>query len=189
MCLIWDVCGNRRHAPRHALGSAVTSRSVQSSQLTRSDTWWPRHCGPRHQRSEARRDSVVGRRERTVPRDCQQEAGLDQHGGQKWRPGYLRSDGATCTFALAARDAVGWWPFRQRHMATAQAGVGHRVFAVLDVVLRVPCIFIIDAIFNSYYDAGSGWAGAVGKLLIRSTGKTRHQEHGSEQSPLNRPVI
>lgn len=57
-------------------------------------------------------------------------------------------------------------------MATAQARIGHQVFVVLDVVLRVPCIFIIDAIFNSY-DAGSGWAGAVGKLSIRITGKLR----------------
>ncbi|XP_011615147.1 E3 ubiquitin-protein ligase RNF139 isoform X2 [Takifugu rubripes] len=55
-------------------------------------------------------------------------------------------------------------------MATAQARIGHQVFVVLDVVLRVPCIFILDAIFNSHYDAGSGWAGSVAKLAIRITG-------------------
>ncbi|XP_056877200.1 E3 ubiquitin-protein ligase RNF139 isoform X1 [Takifugu flavidus] len=54
-------------------------------------------------------------------------------------------------------------------MATAQARIGHQVFVVLDVVLRVPCIFILDAIFNSHYDAGSGWAGSVAKLAIRIT--------------------
>uniref|UniRef100_A0A3Q3X0B9 E3 ubiquitin-protein ligase RNF139 n=1 Tax=Mola mola TaxID=94237 RepID=A0A3Q3X0B9_MOLML len=36
-----------------------------------------------------------------------------------------------------------------------------QALAVLDVVLRVPCIFIIDAIFNSYYEPGSGWAGVL----------------------------
>uniref|UniRef100_H3BYX5 E3 ubiquitin-protein ligase RNF139 n=1 Tax=Tetraodon nigroviridis TaxID=99883 RepID=H3BYX5_TETNG len=55
-------------------------------------------------------------------------------------------------------------------MANTQARIGHQALAALDVALRVPCIFIIDAIFNSYYDAGFGWAGAIGKLLIRITG-------------------
>lgn len=55
-------------------------------------------------------------------------------------------------------------------MASTQARVGQQALAVLDVALRVPCIFIIDAIFNSYYDPGSGWAGAIGKVLVRVTG-------------------
>uniref|UniRef100_A0A8D3AQW7 E3 ubiquitin-protein ligase RNF139 n=1 Tax=Scophthalmus maximus TaxID=52904 RepID=A0A8D3AQW7_SCOMX len=55
-------------------------------------------------------------------------------------------------------------------MASAQARVGQQALAVLDVALRVPCIFIIDAIFNSYYDAGSGWAGAGGAVLLRGAG-------------------
>uniref|UniRef100_A0A8C4I7Z6 E3 ubiquitin-protein ligase RNF139 n=1 Tax=Dicentrarchus labrax TaxID=13489 RepID=A0A8C4I7Z6_DICLA len=55
-------------------------------------------------------------------------------------------------------------------MASTQARLGQQALAVLDVALRVPCIFIIDAIFNSYYDPGSGWAGAVGKVLVRVTG-------------------
>lgn len=56
-------------------------------------------------------------------------------------------------------------------MASPQARIGQQALAVLDVALRVPCIFIIDAIFNSYYDPGSGWAGAMGKVLVRVTGK------------------
>nr|XP_057902730.1 E3 ubiquitin-protein ligase RNF139 [Doryrhamphus excisus] len=55
-------------------------------------------------------------------------------------------------------------------MASAQARIGQQALAVLDVALRVPCIFIIDAIFNSYYDPGPGWAGAVGKALFRVSG-------------------
>lgn len=62
-------------------------------------------------------------------------------------------------------------------MATTQDRIGHQVLAVLDVVLRVPCIFIIDAIFNSYYDTGSGWPGAIGKFLFRITGKIQKHEH------------
>lgn len=58
-------------------------------------------------------------------------------------------------------------------MATTQARIGHQALAVIDVALRVPCIFIIDAIFYSYYDAGFGLAGAIGKLLIRITGKNK----------------
>ncbi|XP_035284012.1 E3 ubiquitin-protein ligase RNF139-like [Anguilla anguilla] len=55
-------------------------------------------------------------------------------------------------------------------MASAHARIGQQALAVLDVALRVPCIFIIDAIFNSYYDPGSGWAGATGKVLLRFLG-------------------
>lgn len=56
-------------------------------------------------------------------------------------------------------------------MASTHARIGQQALAVLDVALRVPCIFIIDAIFNSYYDPGSGWAGATGKVLVRVMGK------------------
>lgn len=56
-------------------------------------------------------------------------------------------------------------------MASTQARMGQQALALLDVILRVPCIFIIDAIFNSYYEPGSGWAGAMGKVLVRVLGK------------------
>ncbi|XP_068432432.1 E3 ubiquitin-protein ligase RNF139 [Clinocottus analis] len=55
-------------------------------------------------------------------------------------------------------------------MASTNARLGQQALAVLDVALRVPCVFIIDAIFNSYYDPGSGWAGTTGKVLVRVTG-------------------
>ncbi|TNN67243.1 E3 ubiquitin-protein ligase RNF139 [Liparis tanakae] len=55
-------------------------------------------------------------------------------------------------------------------MASTHARLGQQALAVLDVALRVPCVFIIDAIFNSYYDPGSGWAGTTGKVLVRVTG-------------------
>ncbi|XP_061597431.1 E3 ubiquitin-protein ligase RNF139 [Cololabis saira] len=55
-------------------------------------------------------------------------------------------------------------------MATTQARVGQQALALLDVALRVPCIFIIDAIFNSYYDPGLGWAGTTARVLLRVIG-------------------
>uniref|UniRef100_A0A8C9XX99 E3 ubiquitin-protein ligase RNF139 n=1 Tax=Sander lucioperca TaxID=283035 RepID=A0A8C9XX99_SANLU len=55
-------------------------------------------------------------------------------------------------------------------MASSQARLGQQALAVLDVALRVPCIFIIDAIFNSYYDPGSGWVGVMGKVFVRVMG-------------------
>ncbi|XP_055732346.1 E3 ubiquitin-protein ligase RNF139 [Salvelinus fontinalis] len=55
-------------------------------------------------------------------------------------------------------------------MASANIRIGQQALTVLDVAFRVPCIFIIDAIFNSYYDPGSGWAGTAGKILIRVMG-------------------
>ncbi|XP_041759160.1 E3 ubiquitin-protein ligase RNF139 isoform X1 [Coregonus clupeaformis] len=55
-------------------------------------------------------------------------------------------------------------------MASANVRIGQQALTVLDVALRVPCIFIIDAIFNSYYDPGSGWAGTAGNILIRVMG-------------------
>lgn len=38
-------------------------------------------------------------------------------------------------------------PQQQVRMAQQQ------VWAALEVALRVPCLYIIDAIFNSYYDS------------------------------------
>uniref|UniRef100_A0A671LC31 E3 ubiquitin-protein ligase RNF139 n=1 Tax=Sinocyclocheilus anshuiensis TaxID=1608454 RepID=A0A671LC31_9TELE len=55
-------------------------------------------------------------------------------------------------------------------MASAHGRLGQHVLAVLDVVLRVPSIFIIDAIFNSYSDPGTGWTGTAGRALIRALG-------------------
>ncbi|NP_001167101.1 E3 ubiquitin-protein ligase RNF139 [Salmo salar] len=55
-------------------------------------------------------------------------------------------------------------------MASANVRIGQQALTVLDVAFRVPCIFIIDAIFNSYYAPGSGWAGTAGKILIRVMG-------------------
>ncbi|XP_030645228.1 E3 ubiquitin-protein ligase RNF139 [Chanos chanos] len=55
-------------------------------------------------------------------------------------------------------------------MASTNARLGQQALAVLDVALRVPCIFIIDAILNSYYDPGAGWAGTAGKVSIRVLG-------------------
>uniref|UniRef100_A0A3B5MWA7 E3 ubiquitin-protein ligase RNF139 n=1 Tax=Xiphophorus couchianus TaxID=32473 RepID=A0A3B5MWA7_9TELE len=55
-------------------------------------------------------------------------------------------------------------------MASTQARLGQQALALLDVALRVPCIFTIDVIFNSYYNQGSGWAGATGKVLVRGLG-------------------
>lgn len=70
-------------------------------------------------------------------------------------------------------------------MASTQARIGQQALAVLDVALRVPCIFIIDAIFNSYYDPGSGWAGAMGKVLVRVMGK---HLGGSAEPTTSRPA-
>uniref|UniRef100_A0A9J7ZRN6 Transmembrane protein 65 n=1 Tax=Cyprinus carpio carpio TaxID=630221 RepID=A0A9J7ZRN6_CYPCA len=53
-------------------------------------------------------------------------------------------------------------------MASAHGRLSQHVLAVLDVVLRVPSIFIIDAIFNSYSEPGTGWTGTAGRALIRA---------------------
>uniref|UniRef100_A0A8C1PEQ1 E3 ubiquitin-protein ligase RNF139 n=1 Tax=Cyprinus carpio TaxID=7962 RepID=A0A8C1PEQ1_CYPCA len=55
-------------------------------------------------------------------------------------------------------------------MASAHGRLGQHLQAVLDVVLRVPSIFIIDAIFSSFSDLGTGWTGAAGRALIRALG-------------------
>ncbi|XP_048882671.1 E3 ubiquitin-protein ligase RNF139-like [Brienomyrus brachyistius] len=58
-------------------------------------------------------------------------------------------------------------------MASPPARIGQQALAVVDVTFRVPCIFIIDAIFNSSHteaDLGSGWFEAVGRILIRVLG-------------------
>ncbi|XP_077086152.1 E3 ubiquitin-protein ligase RNF139-like [Siphateles boraxobius] len=55
-------------------------------------------------------------------------------------------------------------------MASAHGRLGQHFLAVLDVALRVPSIFIIDAILNSYSDPGIGWSGTAGRALIRALG-------------------
>ena len=60
---------------------------------------------------------------------------------------------------------------------------------MLDVALRVPCIFIIDAIFNSYYDPGSGWAGAMGKVLVRVMGECFKVQYRSLQIMSTTPDV
>ncbi|XP_051520042.1 E3 ubiquitin-protein ligase RNF139 [Myxocyprinus asiaticus] len=55
-------------------------------------------------------------------------------------------------------------------MASAHGRLGQQIVAVLDVALRVPSIFIIDAIFNSYSDPGTGWSGTAGRVFIRALG-------------------
>ncbi|XP_020776362.2 E3 ubiquitin-protein ligase RNF139 [Boleophthalmus pectinirostris] len=55
-------------------------------------------------------------------------------------------------------------------MASPQSRLNQRALAALDVALRVPCIFIIDAILNSYSEPGAGWAGTAGRLSVRAVG-------------------
>lgn len=62
-------------------------------------------------------------------------------------------------------------------MAAPLSRLNPRALAALDVALRVPCIFIIDAVLNSSDPApgpgsspGSGWAGAAGRLSVRAGG-------------------
>ncbi|XP_044514218.1 E3 ubiquitin-protein ligase RNF139 [Gracilinanus agilis] len=45
-----------------------------------------------------------------------------------------------------------------------------QVWTALEVALRVPCLFIIDAIFNSYYDASQGRFCVGLQILIRLLG-------------------
>jgi len=61
---------------------------------------------------------------------------------------------------------------RRLAMASAHGRLGQHFLAVLDVALRVPSIFIIDAIFNSYSDPGTGWSGTAGRALIRALGES-----------------
>lgn len=64
---------------------------------------------------------------------------------------------------------------RRRAMASAHGRLGQHFLAVLDVALRVPSIFIIDAILNSYSDPGTGWSGTAGRALIRALGESVRQ--------------
>ncbi|XP_048849483.1 E3 ubiquitin-protein ligase RNF139 [Brienomyrus brachyistius] len=55
-------------------------------------------------------------------------------------------------------------------MASPQARLTQQAMAVLDVVFRVPCVFIIDAICNCYSDPASGWAATAGRIFLRCLG-------------------
>lgn len=56
-------------------------------------------------------------------------------------------------------------PQQQVRMAHQQ------VWAALEVALRVPCLYIIDAIFNSYYDSSQGRFCIGLQILLRLLGK------------------
>lgn len=71
-------------------------------------------------------------------------------------------------------------------MASPHSRLNQRALAALDVALRVPCIFIIDAALSSseagaggpggsgglgdHGSPGPGWAGAAGRLSVRAAG-------------------
>ncbi|XP_060742993.1 E3 ubiquitin-protein ligase RNF139 [Tachysurus vachellii] len=55
-------------------------------------------------------------------------------------------------------------------MASHTGRLLQQALAVLDVALRVPCIFIIDAICNCNSDPADCWTGTAGQLLLRVTG-------------------
>lgn len=46
-----------------------------------------------------------------------------------------------------------------------------QVWAALEVALRVPCLYIIDAIFNSYYDSSQSGLCIVLQIFLRLLGK------------------
>lgn len=46
-----------------------------------------------------------------------------------------------------------------------------QAWAVLEVVLRVPCLYIIDAIFNSYYDSSQSRFCIGLQIFLRLLGK------------------
>lgn len=46
-----------------------------------------------------------------------------------------------------------------------------QVWAALEVALRVPCLYIIDAIFNSYYDSSQSRLCIGLQILLRLFGK------------------
>ncbi|XP_004838043.2 E3 ubiquitin-protein ligase RNF139 isoform X3 [Heterocephalus glaber] len=49
-----------------------------------------------------------------------------------------------------------------------QVRMAHRqVWAALEVALRVPCLYFIDAIFNSYYDSGRSGLCVALQVLLR----------------------
>ncbi|KAG8570143.1 hypothetical protein GDO81_011114 [Engystomops pustulosus] len=55
-------------------------------------------------------------------------------------------------------------------MATPQLVVGQRVRAVLDVALRVPPVFIIDAILNCSHDGSAGYVSLLVQVILRLLG-------------------
>uniref|UniRef100_H2ZSV4 E3 ubiquitin-protein ligase RNF139 n=1 Tax=Latimeria chalumnae TaxID=7897 RepID=H2ZSV4_LATCH len=55
-------------------------------------------------------------------------------------------------------------------MASPRARIAQHARAVLDVALRVPCIFLIDAIFNSSHDPSSGWLSTTSQIGLRLLG-------------------
>lgn len=58
-------------------------------------------------------------------------------------------------------------PQQQVRMAHQQA------WAALEVALRVPCLYIIDAIFNSYYDSSQSRFCIGLQIVLRLLGKGR----------------
>lgn len=60
-------------------------------------------------------------------------------------------------------------------MASNSGRLSQQALAVLDVALRVPCIFIIDAICNSHSGPAEDWNGTAGQVLLRVLGKSPDQ--------------
>lgn len=83
-----------------------------------------------------------------------------------------------------ARPAPVW----QRLMAAVgppqqQVRMAHQqVWAALEVALRVPCLYIIDAIFNSYYDSSQSRFCIVLQIFLRLLGKETGRPAGRDMA-------
>ncbi|XP_040481803.1 E3 ubiquitin-protein ligase RNF139 isoform X2 [Ursus maritimus] len=67
-------------------------------------------------------------------------------------------------------------PQQQVRMAHQQ------VWAALEVALRVPCLYIIDAIFNSYYDSSQSRFCIGLQIFLRLLGSTITEDKGLKRS-------
>lgn len=58
-----------------------------------------------------------------------------------------------------------------------------QVWAALEVALRVPCLYIIDAIFNSYYDSSQSRFCIGLQIFLRLLGKDGGLACGPRHAP------
>eukprot|EP00070_Physeter_catodon_P049508 XP_028356402.1 E3 ubiquitin-protein ligase RNF139 isoform X6 [Physeter catodon] len=70
-------------------------------------------------------------------------------------------------------------PQQQVRMAHQQ------VWVALEVALRVPCLYIIDAIFNSYYDSSQSRFCIGLQIFLRLLGILDPEVQGTTGSPVN----
>lgn len=181
-----DATAARSSRSRVTAGAAPQPRSSNGRGPRARSRWWLRGRGRRWREEEPGLSQPKTPTPRGLPGAAAACSSSTDASGRRGGPRDRRRGGVArlsprpwpLSRALSARPCPARpAPVWQRLMAAVgppqqQVRMAHQqAWAVLEVVLRVPCLYIIDAIFNSYYDSSQSRFCIGLQIFLRLLGK------------------